>query len=55
MTNRKVVLGLVVVALCALGLNARFGHSQEKTTSGGVQVHMVIAAEGLLMTMKLRR
>ena len=47
MTNRKVVLGLVVVALCALGLNARFGHSQEKATVPGVQVHMVIAAEGL--------
>jgi hypothetical protein len=47
MTNRKVVLGLVVVALCALGLNARFGHSQEKTAVAGVQVHMVIAAEGL--------
>ncbi len=57
MTNRKIVLGMVVVALCALGLNARFGHSQEKTTVAGAQVHMVIAGEGLsddseLATMK---
>jgi len=47
MTNRKLVLGVVVLAWFALGLNARFGHSQEKTTVAGVQVHMVIAAEGL--------
>lgn len=47
MTNRKIVLGMVVVALCALGLNARFGLSQENATVAGVQVHMVIAAEGL--------
>ncbi len=47
MTNRKLVLGVAVVALCALGLNARFGHSQENATPAGVQVHMVIAAEGL--------
>jgi hypothetical protein len=47
MTNRKIVLGMVVAALCALGLNARFGLSQENATVAGVQVHMVIAAEGL--------
>jgi hypothetical protein len=47
MTNRKVVQGMVVVALCALGLNARVGYSQEKAASTGVQVHMVIAAESV--------
>jgi hypothetical protein len=47
MTNRKVVRGMAVVALCALGLNARFGHSQEKAPVAGVQVHMVIADQAL--------
>jgi hypothetical protein len=47
MTNRKLVLGVGVVALCALGLHTRIGYSQETAAPTGVQVHMVIAAEGL--------
>jgi hypothetical protein len=47
MTNRKVALGMMVVALYALGGGARIGYSQEKAASTGVQVHMVIAAESV--------
>jgi hypothetical protein len=47
MANGKVALGIVVVALYALGLNVRTGYSQEKATPAGVQVHMVIADKAL--------
>jgi hypothetical protein len=47
MANGKVVLGVVVVALYALGLNVRTGYSQEKAAPGGVQVHMVIADQAI--------
>jgi hypothetical protein len=47
MANSKVALGVVVVALYALGLNVRTGYSQEKATLAGVQVHMVIADEAI--------
>jgi hypothetical protein len=47
MANGKVVLGVVVVALYALGLNVRSGYSQEKAALAGVQVHMVIADQAI--------
>ena len=47
MPNRKAVLGMAVVALFALGLNARIGHSQESAASAGVQVHMVITDQAV--------
>ena len=47
MENCKVALGMGVVVLCALGVNARIGCSQETAAPAGVQVHMVIADESL--------
>ncbi len=47
MMNRKVVFGVMIVALFALGGRARFAYSQEKGATAGVQVHMVIAAESV--------
>jgi hypothetical protein len=42
----KVVLG-VLVTLCALTLTAPIVHSQEKSTQGSAQVHLVITDEAL--------
>ena len=47
MTKPKILFGMAVFALFALGMNARFADSQEKATLSGTQVHMVIAAENL--------